>query len=165
MLSYISISLIIAGCNADSSHDYSPNLHVADALICGEHRSTTPLAQLIVPSGTTFVAGQPIITQQGQYQLLLQLPKQGVPLNDYFSLQLAVQDTQGVAPASPLQIELKAARLIYQQGMKSWPVVHDLGAGKFRIDDLLFHVAGEWNLQFDIQQGGHSDSVQIDLQV
>jgi cytochrome c peroxidase len=41
----------------------------------------------------------------------------------------------------------------HEHGMNTRPRVQDLGDGKFRVRGMLFHMAGEWEISFDIAKG------------
>jgi hypothetical protein len=47
----------------------------------------------------------------------------------------------------------------------SAPVVTPLGAGAYRVDGLLLHMRGRWQLLFDVSLGGSVDVVCFDLEL
>ncbi|WP_170363799.1 hypothetical protein [Ruegeria arenilitoris] len=44
----------------------------------------------------------------------------------------------------------------HRHGLNYVPEVSALGDGMFRVDDLLFHMPGLWELQADVHIGGRS---------
>jgi hypothetical protein len=42
----------------------------------------------------------------------------------------------------------------HRHGMNYRPSLKALGAGRWRVEGLLWHMSGHWELRFDVQRGG-----------
>ncbi|SMX32714.1 hypothetical protein RUA8715_00015 [Ruegeria arenilitoris] len=74
-----------------------------------------------------------------------------IPLAKPFSVLISVC---GEATAHEMHVD--AIMPAHQHGLNYAPEVSPLGDGKFRVDDLLFHMPGLWELQADVDIGGRS---------
>jgi len=77
----------------------------------------------------------------------LSFPPGGAPLNEYFSLDVAVEG------ALPERIEVDADMPGHRHGMASTPLVHTLAPGRFRVDGMLFHMPGSWEVYVTLVRG------------
>lgn len=80
-----------------------------------------------------------------------------------FSLTLEACGADG----TPFQGVLKpdAHMPAHRHGMNYRPSVTDRGGGKYRIDGFVFHMPGQWQFVFELQDGADSDRLLIDHMV
>lgn len=74
-----------------------------------------------------------------------------IPLARPFSVLVSVCDGTAVR-----QLLADAIMPAHQHGMNYIPKVTALGDGTFRVDDMLFHMPGLWELQVDVDINGQS---------
>ncbi len=74
-----------------------------------------------------------------------------IPLAQPFSVLVSVCSETAVG-----QMRLDAIMPAHQHGMNYTPKVTALGDGTFRVDDMLFHMPGLWELQVDVDINGQS---------
>jgi hypothetical protein len=65
----------------------------------------------------------------------------------------------------PVKLSIDAGMAAHNHGMKSKPMIESLGQGKYKVSGLLFHMSGEWFLEFSIQRGVIFDKTKITLEV
>ncbi len=74
-----------------------------------------------------------------------------IPLAQPFSVLVSVCSETALG-----QMRLDAIMPAHQHGMNYTPKVTALGDGTFRVDDMLFHMPGLWELQVDVDINGQS---------
>jgi hypothetical protein len=67
---------------------------------------------------------------------------------------------------------IEGARLVvrgwmpeHAHGLVRAPVVTPLGEGAYRVDGLLLHMRGRWQLLFDVSHAGKADTVRFELEL
>ncbi|WP_372572161.1 hypothetical protein [Ruegeria jejuensis] len=81
-----------------------------------------------------------------------------IPLAQPFSILLTVCGETAVS-----EMRVDAVMPAHQHGMNYLPVVTAIGDDVFRIDDMLFHMPGKWELQVDVEYNGQTVSYTSDL--
>ncbi len=76
-----------------------------------------------------------------------------IPLAQPFSIQISV-----CSEATVQEVRVDAFMPAHQHGLNYAPEVSALGDGLFRVDGLLFHMPGLWELQTDVEFRGRSVS-------
>jgi hypothetical protein len=59
-----------------------------------------------------------------------------------------------LCPAEARLLRVDATMPEHRHGMNYRPTVHPVGEGRWRVEGLLWHMAGRWELRLDVQQGG-----------
>ncbi len=62
-----------------------------------------------------------------------------------------------LCPASAMLARADASMPEHRHGMNYRPSVKPLGDGRWRVEGLMFHMPGRWELQFDVQAGDRSE--------
>ncbi|MBL8879854.1 MAG: FixH family protein, partial [Phycisphaerales bacterium] len=95
-------------------------------------------------------------SDDGRYELSYSTSPDPLPLNEMFSIEVALLDTStGAPPAAPdLALTVDARMPEHQHGMNVTPKVENLGDGRFKVSRMLFHMPGYWELYFDIVVAG-----------
>jgi len=87
-----------------------------------------------------------------------------IPMAKHFAVEVQLCDTAGVS-GSRLQ-KADATMPEHRHGMNYRPVVTPLGGGRFRVDGMMFHMAGRWQLAFEVRAGDEviriTDDIRID---
>jgi hypothetical protein len=89
------------------------------------------------------------------------------PLNEPFDADVEVLRGCGGAapPAEGVGLRLGGWMPEHRHGMVSEPRVRPNGPGRFRVEGLLLHMAGVWELQFDVTDGGVLVRLGFDLRL
>ena len=59
-----------------------------------------------------------------------------------------------LCPADARLLRVDATMPEHRHGMNYRPSLHDLGGGAWRVDGLLWHMAGRWELRLDVEVAG-----------
>jgi hypothetical protein len=95
--------------------------------------------------------------QQGPVQLLWQ----AVPGPSQTGKLLAL-DVQ-LCPADATLLKVDATMPEHQHGMNYRPSINRLPNGHWRVEGVMFHMPGRWQLQFDVQAAGQPHSLRETL--
>lgn len=76
-----------------------------------------------------------------------------VPLNQHFQLHLTVTAPDD-KPLSDVSLEMEADMPEHKHGMNVKPEIQALGAGKFIVKGLLFHMPGHWHIYAMVRKNG-----------
>ena len=68
-------------------------------------------------------------------------------------------------PRADVSLAVDAAMPQHGHGMNRVPHTEGPKAGRFRIDGLLFHMPGKWELYFDVARGALVERAQADVEV
>ena len=85
------------------------------------------------------------------------------PVGQHFSLQLQVCTDPGTT--LPTEVRVDADMPAHRHGMNYKPVIKAQGNGRFRVDGMMFHMAGQWQLAFEVQSGKETLRLYHDVQV
>jgi hypothetical protein len=95
--------------------------------------------------------------QQGPVQLLWQA--EPAPARTGTMLALDLQ----LCPADATLLKVDATMPEHQHGMNYRPSLTRLPNGHWRVDGMLFHMAGRWELRFDVQAAGQNHTLRHSL--
>ncbi|MEN9628582.1 MAG: hypothetical protein RJA10_1809 [Pseudomonadota bacterium] len=79
----------------------------------------------------------------------------------HFGIDLVVCPQAGAAMPQALRVD--ADMPAHRHGMNYRPTVQALGGGRYRVEGLLFHMAGAWRLMFELSADGRIDRLTHDL--
>jgi hypothetical protein len=82
--------------------------------------------------------------QAGEIQLAWHVDGSSIGVGQMFALQAQV------CPPSARLERVDATMPEHQHGMNYRPRLVDLGSGRWRAEGLMFHMAGRWELRFDV---------------
>lgn len=101
-----------------------------------------------------------------RYRISFDAPSEGWPLNEPFSLSLQVSSPHdSVPPPKDLSIEVEATMPAHRHGSTLVPVVRRTGWHAFRIDGLLLHMSGSWQIKLTLTSGTFVDEVVLPAHV
>ena len=82
-------------------------------------------------------------------------PKSGrIPMAKHFALEVQLCDKDA---ASDAQLQKADATMpAHRHGMNYRPVIKPLGAGRFRVEGMMFRMAGQWELAFEVKSGNET---------
>ena len=82
-----------------------------------------------------------------------------IPRNELFEL-----DVELVSADPDIAITAVDARMPeHRHGMSLRPQLHALGAGRYRVEGLLFHMSGFWELFFRVERGATTQRVRFEV--
>ena len=93
--------------------------------------------------------------QSGRYQVLYRTSPAPIKVGKHFALEFAV------CPA-PDSVRVDAQMLEHKHGMNYRPTITGSGEGPYRAEGLMFHMAGKWELVFEMRS---KDSVERVTQI
>lgn len=101
-----------------------------------------------IRKGNLTLAWRPLLTGE-------KAPKSGrIPMAKHLSLEVQLCDRDA---ASDAQLQKADATMpVHRHGMNYRPVIKPLGAGRFRVEGMMFHMAGQWELAFELKAGSET---------
>jgi hypothetical protein len=70
-----------------------------------------------------------------------------------------------VCPAEVQLLKVDASMPAHRHGMNYRPGLVALGDGRWRAEGLMFHMAGAWELRFDVEAGGRTEHLADTVQL
>ena len=101
-----------------------------------------------IRKGTLTLAWRPLLTGE-------KAAKSGrIPMAKHFALEVQLCDKDA---ASDAQLQKADATMpAHKHGMNYRPVIKPLGAVRFRVEGMMFHMAGQWELAFEVKSGNET---------
>ncbi len=81
----------------------------------------------------------------------------------HFALAVQLCDKGGTSTAQLTKAD--ASMPAHRHGMNYKPVIKAQGNGRFRVEGMMFHMAGQWQLAFEVQSGKETLRLYHDVQV
>lgn len=110
---------------------------------CGGNSSEPPKPDVLRTS----------VTSPSGYEVTYTPQPDPIPLNDHFSIEVTVVAPDRSVDLKDLSINVDAGMPSHGHGINTAPNVQASGDGRFKIDGLLFHMPGEWELYVDVILG------------
>ncbi|MCX7147221.1 MAG: hypothetical protein NT042_13745 [Sulfuritalea sp.] len=86
-----------------------------------------------------------------------------IPMAKHFALDVQLCDKNGVSAARLQQVD--ATMPEHRHGMNYRPAITPMGAGRFRVEGMMFHMAGHWELAFEVRTGKELVRLTHDVQI
>lgn len=87
-----------------------------------------------------------------------------IALAQHFALEVQLCDKAGISDARLQKAD--ATMPEHRHGMNYRPTITPLGGGRFRVDGMMLHMAGRWQLAFEVRADAaairFTDDIQID---
>jgi hypothetical protein len=90
-------------------------------------------------------------------------PAYRIPMAKHFTLDVQLCDNDKASTAQLTKAD--ASMPAHRHGMNYKPVIKPQGSGRFRVEGMMFHMAGQWRLVFDVQSGKETLRLNHDVQV
>ena len=84
------------------------------------------------------------------------------PMNEPYSIQLRVKSNDD-SPLGDVAVTVDAGMPEHGHGMNVEPAVTSVGGNTFRIDNMMFHMSGRWEVYFDITRDGLTSRAQDEI--
>lgn len=105
------------------------------------------------------------VTAGGSWTVRWQSGPEGILPLEPFSLEVQVRDAEGRVPGEMVIATADAAMPHHGHGMNFVPRTTPLGEGRYRIDGLLLHMRGRWEMFVDVERDGLLERAQWTLEV
>ena len=86
-----------------------------------------------------------------------------IPMAKHFALEIQLCDRGNVSAARLVRAD--ATMPEHRHGMNYRPQIKPLGGGRFRVDGMMLHMAGHWELAFEVQAGKEVTRFTHDLRI
>ena len=97
----------------------------------------------------------------GSYVVRFRPTPEPMPDNEVFALDVWVFDPAWPdAPLEDVELSVDAGMPQHGHGMNVVPTVARQDGGRFRVDGMLFHMTGEWQVYFDVTRGPVTERAQ-----
>jgi hypothetical protein len=117
---------------------------------CGKSSSfqAAQTVNIIIPNDATMLE-----SNGKNYTVFFTPPKEKMPLNHYFDMEVQVRNSMQNIIVFPLKLDVDANMRAHNHGMNVKPIIKNLGNGQYQVKGMLLHMAGEWQLKFTIHRG------------
>jgi len=103
-------------------------------------------------------------SRAGTYQISWQAIGQPIPLNEPFSLQVVISPAADPeARVSGAQIFVQASMPEHNHGMLREPRAHEIAPGIYRVEGMLLHMTGHWQIFVDVVKDGIAETADFEL--
>ena len=128
--------------------------------------STSPAAPAVEapPPETPVAPGATLQTAEGRYDVRYVSDPDPIPLNDLLAFDVVVTE-QGKPVDAEVTLLVDAAMPGHGHGMNTVPKAEALGDGRFRAEGLMLHMAGYWEVYFDVTRDGVTERAQFNLEL
>jgi len=109
-----------------------------------QHSQASPQSSAVWTRGTS---------QAGHFRVAWRTIPEHIQLGRLFEIKFRIEDRDGAPLGESLRVFPDAAMPLHGHGMTRRPLATRLDDGSFHAKGLLFHMAGDWLLIFDIQDG------------
>jgi hypothetical protein len=121
--------------------------------------ASAPASEDLLPADAVSGAA---LSNDGTYFVTYMTVPDPIPLNQMFSIDVRVYDGASPdAPANDITLRADGRMPAHRHGMNTSPGVEQIGPGHFRVRGMLFHMSGDWELDFDIERGGLVERAQF----
>ena len=96
--------------------------------------------------------------ESSRYVVLYRAQPAPLRVGEHFALEFAV------CPA-PQAVRVDATMPEHRHGMNYRPTVTAQGGGRYRAEGLMFHMAGRWELVFEVRAGGATERLAQSLKL
>lgn len=86
--------------------------------------------------------------QSGSVQAAWQVDGPAIVVGRHFVVEVRL------CPIDAMLTRVDATMPEHRHGMNYRPSLLPLGGGRWRVEGLMFHMAGHWELRFDVDSGG-----------
>ena len=98
-------------------------------------------------------------TDGGSFEVTVDPEPEKIVLYKHFALDVKVGAKDG--ESSGIAIVADADMPEHRHGMNTKPEVSEIEAGHFRVEGMLFHMAGQWVITVDVTRGEKTESAEF----
>jgi hypothetical protein len=123
---------------------------------CGQQEHATEQSENASGSGAPISTWPATLqTDRGNFAVTVQPSDGAIERNKHFSMAISIDP--GSADDAPLKVTADADMPAHRHGMNTRPEVTKEDDLRYRVDGMLFHMAGEWVITVDVTQGTESE--------
>jgi hypothetical protein len=86
-----------------------------------------------------------------------------IEIGQHFAVEALVCPTPPIGAAAGFMVDARMPE--HRHGMNYRPTVAALGGGRYRAEGLMFHMAGRWELVFEVLSGGMTERIAQSLRL
>jgi hypothetical protein len=102
-------------------------------------------------------------SDEGLFQATISSALDPIAINQMHDWTLHLETADGT-PVKDAQISVQGGMPQHDHGLPTAPqVTENLGNGDYKVEGMRFQMTGWWEVTFDVQAGGESDSVTFNL--
>ena len=117
-------------------------------------------------SSAAWKGGTELLSNDGAWRFVYKVDDPGIRRGEPVSLEAWVFAADDPAkPRADVSLAVDAAMPQHGHGMNRVPRIEKRSDGSFRVDGLLFHMPGKWELYFDVARGPLVERAQTDVEV
>ena len=103
-------------------------------------------------------------SQQGYFSVELRASAKQTALSEFQTWLLLIRDAVSDEPVTPVRVAVGGGMPAHGHGLPTQPQVTEyLGDGQYQLEGLMFNMAGQWQLIFEIITNNKSDRVVFDV--
>jgi len=102
-----------------------------------------------------------VASPDGSWRLHYRPIPQPIPNNALFELDVLLESADGKATLDGVDARMPE----HQHGTTLRPEIRALGGGRYRVDGLLLHMSGLWELTFSVAQAGETDRARFEVEL
>lgn len=95
------------------------------------------------------------LMESAHYRLAWRSDPAPVPVGRLFALEVAVCPRAATSVISEFVVDARMPG--HGHGMNYKPSVKPSGDGRYRVEGMMFHMPGQWELSFELRAGGRSE--------
>lgn len=104
-----------------------------------------------------------VLSNDGTYRLRFEVEPERIPWGERFAIAVRAERTDGEPLAASLALDARMPEHVH--GMNREPRVETTGDGSWRVENLLFHMPGYWEVYFDLTRGAVTERAQFSVEV
>lgn len=102
------------------------------------------------------------ISSNGTFSLTLRFDTDPVPLNQPFGFEIRIERKDS-GDLQPISISVDARMPQHRHGMVHQPVISRVSDQVYRVDNMLFHMPGRWELYVDVTQDYVTERLSLEI--
>ena len=113
-------------------------------------RGIAAVAVLLCGAAQALACGGPgdKVVEGASYRIAWRTAPSPIPTGQHFAMDVTVCP-RGKAPL-PRSLRVDAGMPEHKHGMNYRPTVSARGGGRYRVEGMLFHMSGRWEIAFDV---------------
>lgn len=104
-----------------------------------------------------------VYTSTERYAVVYEISPNPIPLNEMFSIDVQVMDQESMGRAIDVELSVDGRMPEHRHGMNVDPIVTSAGPGAFRVEGMLFHMVGRWEIHFDLTKNGMTERAWMEV--
>jgi len=127
------------------------------------------VALILTPVGGCRVEPEPALdsatTASGDYTVRYEFEPDPIPRNEHFVMHVLLSRKDGLEFAPGLSVVVDADMPAHGHGINTQPEVTMVSPGVYKVEGLLFHMGGQWELFVDVMEDGIPDRATIRIKM